>query len=54
MRPRHEWCKPDQLRRYYFAYEAVALAVVRLVNAGAMLGELRRIRELLEQGRTTE
>ena len=31
MRPQHEWFKPEQLPRYYFAYEAIALAVVLAV-----------------------
>jgi membrane protein YdbS with pleckstrin-like domain len=28
MRPQHEWFTPEQLRRYYFAFEAIALALV--------------------------
>ncbi|MFC6942874.1 PH domain-containing protein [Salinirubellus sp. GCM10025818] len=31
MRPQNEWFKPEQLRRYYFAYEVIALAVVLAV-----------------------
>ena len=31
MRPQNEWFKPEQLRRYYFVYEAIALAVVLTV-----------------------
>jgi membrane protein YdbS with pleckstrin-like domain len=31
MRPQNEWFKPEQLRRYYFMFEAIALAVVLAV-----------------------
>ncbi|MFC6976555.1 PH domain-containing protein [Halomicroarcula sp. GCM10025709] len=31
MRPRNKWFKPEQLRRYYFVYEAGALLVVLCV-----------------------
>lgn len=28
MRPQNEWFKPEQLRRYYFTYEVIVLAIV--------------------------
>jgi membrane protein YdbS with pleckstrin-like domain len=31
MRPQNEWFKPEQLRRYYFTFEVVALAIVLAV-----------------------
>ena len=31
MRPQNEWFKPEQLRRYYFAYEVIALGIVLAV-----------------------
>jgi membrane protein YdbS with pleckstrin-like domain len=31
MRPQNEWFKPEQLRRYYFTFEAIALAIVLAV-----------------------
>lgn len=31
MRPQNEWFKPEQLRRYYFTYEVIALAIVLAV-----------------------
>jgi membrane protein YdbS with pleckstrin-like domain len=31
MRPEHEWFSPEQLRRYYVAYELIALGVVLAV-----------------------
>ncbi|MFC7251746.1 PH domain-containing protein [Halomicroarcula sp. GCM10025324] len=35
MRPQNEWFKPEQLRRYYFAYESLTLSLV-LVLVGAL------------------
>ena len=32
MRPQNEWFKPEQLRRYYFTFEVIALAVVLAVT----------------------
>jgi membrane protein YdbS with pleckstrin-like domain len=32
MRPRNEWFKPEQLRRYYVAYEVLALTIVLAVG----------------------
>ncbi|MFC5369049.1 PH domain-containing protein [Salinirubrum litoreum] len=41
MRPEHEWFTPEQLRRYYFAYEAVAVVVVlSVVGLLAVTGAL--------------
>jgi len=34
MRPQNEWFKPQQLRRYYFVYEAIALALVSAIAGG--------------------
>jgi len=31
VRPRNEWFKPERLKRYYFAYEAIALAILLAV-----------------------
>jgi membrane protein YdbS with pleckstrin-like domain len=31
MRPQNEWFKPEQLRRYYFTFEVIALAIVLAV-----------------------
>lgn len=31
MRPQNEWFKPEQLQRYYFAYEAMVLLIVLAV-----------------------
>lgn len=36
MRPQNEWFKPEQLRRYYFVYEAIALTIV-LAVAGVLV-----------------
>jgi membrane protein YdbS with pleckstrin-like domain len=48
MRPHSEWFKPEQLRRYYVVYEAIALALV-LAIAGifAVTGVLRALNPLV-------
>jgi membrane protein YdbS with pleckstrin-like domain len=48
MRPQNEWFKPEQLRRYYFTFEVIALAVV-LAVAGllAVTGILFEMNPLL-------
>jgi membrane protein YdbS with pleckstrin-like domain len=46
MRAQHEWFKPEQLRRYYFAYEALAAAIVAAVVALlAVTGVLAEIQQ---------
>jgi len=48
MRPENEWFKPEQLRRYYFAYEAIALAIVLSVAGTlAVTGILAEINPLV-------
>lgn len=48
MRPQNEWFKPEQLRRYCFVYEAIALATV-LAVAGilAVMGILSAMNPLV-------
>jgi membrane protein YdbS with pleckstrin-like domain len=48
MRPQNEWFKPEQLRRYYFTFEVIALAIV-LAVAGllAMTGVLFEMNPLV-------
>jgi membrane protein YdbS with pleckstrin-like domain len=39
MRPQNEWFKPEQLRRYYFAYESLTLSLVLvLIGTLAVMG----------------
>lgn len=48
MRPQNEWFKPEQLRRYYFAYEAIALAIVlAVVGILAVTGVLTAMNPLV-------
>ncbi|WP_159903936.1 PH domain-containing protein [Salinirussus salinus] len=48
MRPQNEWFKPEQLRQYYFTFEAIALAVVlAIVGLLAVTGILFEMNPLV-------
>lgn len=48
MRPQNEWFKPEQLRRYYFVHEAIALAIVlAIVGLLAVTGILTAMNPLV-------
>jgi len=46
MRPQNEWFRPEQLRRYHFAYEVIALAIVlSVVGVLAVTGILTAMQQ---------